>query len=357
MNTFNSAICDLFGIEFPIVLAPMAGASNSRLAIAVSLAGGLGTIPCAMLRPDKIAEEIDAFRDASSHPVNLNFFCHPKPVFDQAESQRWITTISAYFDEMGVSTDKISTVLDDRCFDNACCEVVEQYQPEIISFHFGLPEEDLLSRVKQAGCTVISSATSVREARWLVDHGCDAIIAQGYEAGGHRGIFLNNRYASQPGLMALLPQVVDTVDVPVIAAGGIADGRGIAAAMVLGASAVQIGTGYLLCPESIISELHREALRCVADDDTIITNVFTGRPARGILNRLILEQGPLTDKTNAFPFPTNSLSPLRVEAESRGITDFTSLWSGQSGALCREIGARDLTQTLMADAKAILRLD
>ncbi|MFT5504836.1 MAG: nitronate monooxygenase [Gammaproteobacteria bacterium] len=357
MNIFKTAICDLFGIEVPVVQAPMAGACDSRMAVAVSLAGGLGSLPCAMLSPVKITEEMDAFRNASSHPVNLNFFCHPKPVFDETDHQRWIGALKSYFDEMGVSTEKISTVLEDRSFNEACCEVVEQTKPEVISFHFGLPEESLLTRVKQAGCKVISSATSVREARWLVDHGCDAIIAQGYEAGGHRGIFLNERYASQSGIMALLPQVVDAVNVPVIAAGGIADGRGIAAAMILGASGVQIGTGYLLCAESIISDLHREALRHVADDDTVLTNVFSGRPARGILNRLILEQGPLSNKTNAFPYPANILSPLRAKAESEGSIDFTSLWSGQAGSLCREIGAGKLTRELVAEAKAILNQD
>jgi nitronate monooxygenase len=355
MDTFKTAICDLFGIDIPILQAPMAGACNSRMAIAVSLAGGLGALPCAMLSPEIIIKEIERFRKASNHPLNLNFFCHPKPVFEEAENQQWITTLKPYFDEKSISIEQISNTLEDRSFNEDCCQIVEQYQPEIVSFHFGLPEENLLNRVKQARCRVISSATSVREARWLADRGCDAIIAQGYEAGGHRGIFLNERYSSQPGTMALLPQVVDAVNIPVIAAGGIADGRGIAAAIVLGASAVQIGTGYLLSPESTISDLHRNALREVDDDDTVLTNVFSGRPARGIINRLILEQGPMSEKTSAFPYPVNTLSPLRAKAESEGSTEFTSLWSGQAGSLCREINAGELTRTLFAEARAILK--
>jgi len=235
------------------------------------------------------------------------------------------------------------------------CEIVEKTQPEVISFHFGLPEKSLLKRVKAAGCKVLSSATTAREARWLDDHGCDAIIAQGYEAGGHRGMFLTENVATQAGTMALVPQVVDAVSVPVIAAGGIADGRGIAAAFALGASGVQIGTGYLFTPESLVTDTHRSALKGAKDDHTALTNLFSGRPARGIMNRVMREIGPISDTPTAFPTAGAALAPLKVAAEANGNTDFTSLWSGQAARLGREVGAADLTRQLADDALARLR--
>ena len=186
-------------------------------------------------------------------------------------------------------------------FDDARCQVVEELRPEVVSFHFGLPADDLLERVRASGARVIASATTVPEAQWLADHGCDAIIAQGAEAGGHRGMFLTADVESQVGTMALVPQVVDAVDVPVIAAGGIADGRGIAAAFVLGASGVQIGTGYLLCPEATISGLHRDALRSPAARETALTNVFTGRPARSIVTRLDARGRPVVRRGAPLP--------------------------------------------------------
>jgi len=237
-------------------------------------------------------------------------------------------------------------------FDETTCRVVEELRPEIVSFHYGLPEASLLARVKAAGCKVLSSATTVAEAEWLEARGCDAIIAQGYEAGGHRGIFLNDDVFAQAGTMALVPQVVDAVDVPVIAAGGIADGRGIAAAFALGASGVQMGTAYLFTPESLVSDLHRAALKGARDDGTALTNIFSGRPARGILNRVMREVGPLTDAAPAFPTAGGALAPLKAAAEAKGSGDFTSLWSGQSARLGREMSAGDLTRVLSEEAGA-----
>ena len=240
-------------------------------------------------------------------------------------------------------------------FNDQTCALVEEFRPRVVSFHFGLPERRLFERVKKAGAVVIASATTVAEARWLEERGVDAVIAQGAEAGGHRGIFLSDDVSSQPGTFALVPQIVDAVRVPVIAAGGIGDGRGIVAALALGAAGVQIGTAYLLTPESTISPLYRAALKAAREDQTVVTNVFTGRPARGIVNRAIRELGPLSAEAPAFPNAANAMLPLRQKAEAAGSTDFTSLWSGQAPRFAREIPAGEFTRMLVEDAQRRLK--
>jgi nitronate monooxygenase len=234
------------------------------------------------------------------------------------------------------------------------CALVEELKPEVVSFHFGLPDPALLRRVKAAGCIVISSATIVREAIWLEENGADAIIAQGAEAGGHRGMFLTENIAEQPGTFALVPQVVDAVKVPVIAAGGIADGRGIAAAFALGAAGVQIGSAYLRCPESKVIAPARVALARARDDSTVITNVMTGRPARGVANRVMREVGPISPDAPAFPHSAPALAPLKVAAEKQGKVDFTNLWAGQAVRMGREMPAAELTRALAGAALARL---
>ena len=346
----DNRLRDLLGLDVPIVQAPMAGANGSAMAAAVSAAGGLGSLPCAALDGDKIRAEISVIRQQTGKPINVNFFTHTPPDPDLAADAVWRDRLRDYYLEHGLDPEAKAPAVNRAPFDAATCEIVEDLKPKIVSFHFGLPETVLLERVKASGCKVLSSATTVAEAEWLAARGCDAIIAQGYEAGGNRGIFLNEHVFAQAGTMALVPQVVDAVDVPVIAAGGIADGRGIAAAFALGASGVQIGTAYLFTPESLISDLHREALRNVRDDQTALTNVFSGRPARGILNRVIREVGPISESAPAFPTAGGALAPLKVAAEAQGSDDFTPLWSGQAAPLGREIGAGELTRTLAAEA-------
>ncbi len=343
-------IIDLFGIEHPIIQAPMAGSNGSAMVIAASQAGGLGSLPCAMLDAEKMRAELGVIRQQTSNPINVNFFCHTPPDPDPARDAAWKARLTEYYVELGLDANASAPAVNRAPFDDAMCEIVEETKPTVVSFHFGLPAETLLERVKAAGCIVISSATTADEARWLADNGCDAIIAQGYEAGGHRGMFLTDNVATQAGTMALVPQVVDAVSVPVIAAGGIADGRGIAAAFALGASGVQIGTAYLFTPESLVSDLHRTALQETRDDQTALTNLFSGRPARGIMNRLMREVGPMSDAPSAFPTAGGALAPLKAAAEEKGAADFTSLWSGQSARLGHEIGAADLTRQLAEDA-------
>ena len=348
-------LLDLVGIELPVIQAPMAGANGSAMAIAASEAGGLGSLPCAMLDATTVRAEMGVIRQHTTKPVNVNFFCHTSPTPDPDRDARWTERLAPYYRELGLDLSASRPAVSRVPFDEVICEVVEELTPGVVSFHFGLPEQALLRRVKAAGCVVFSTATTVAEARWLDERGCDAIIAQGYEAGGHRGMFLTDDIATQPGTLALVPQVVDAVTVPVIAAGGIADGRGIAAAFVLGAAGAQVGTAYLFTPESLITDLHRTALRGARDDQTALTNVFSGRPARGLMNRVMREVGPMSDQTPAFPTAGRALAPLRAKAEAAGASDFSSLWSGQAAALGREVGAGDLTRQLAEDAARRLR--
>lgn len=351
----DSRICDLFGIEHPILQAPMAGSAFAALAVAVSAAGGLGSLACAMLAPERLREEIRQIRHGSPRPLNLNFFCHEPADSDPSVEARWKERLQPYYLEWGVDPAKPAPVSRRIPFDVAGCEIVEEFAPEVVSFHFGLPPATLLDRVRATGAKIISSATTVAEACWLEDRGCDAIIAQGLEAGGHRGMFLTDDIAGQTGTMALLPRIVEAVEVPVIAAGGIGDPSGIAAALVLGAAAVQLGTAYLLCPEASLSAVHRQALLGEGRGDTALTNIFSGRPARGIYNRLMREMGPMTADAPPFPLAGGALASLRSSAEMAGVGDFSPLWSGQLPPRYPGLPAGELTRRLAAEALRLLR--
>lgn len=339
----------LLGIELPIIQAPMAGVQGSSLAVAVSGAGGLGSLPCAMLSPDNLHDELEAIRARTDKPVNVNFFCHTPPTPSPERETAWRDGLSPYYREFGIDPETIPSGPGRAPFSAEAADVLEAFSPTVVSFHFGLPSADLLARVKSWNAKVLSSATTVDEARWLEARGVDAIIAQGVEAGGHRGMFLSDDLTTQVGTLALVPQIVNAVNLPVIAAGGIADARGVAAAMALGAAGAQVGTAYLLCPEATTSALHRAALKSEQARHTAITNIFTGRPARGIVNRVIREVGPMNPATPDFPLATTAITPLRSSAESRGTGDFSPLWSGQNASGCKEIPAAALTRELAAD--------
>jgi nitronate monooxygenase len=348
-------LTDLFQVELPILLAPMAGAVDFELAAAVAQAGGLGSLPCAMLDPAKARDQMMRFRARSQAKVNLNFFCHTPPELNNAREARWRERLATYYRELGIDPAAPVPTSMRQPFNEAFCAVVEETKPGVVSFHFGLPDGDLLERVKAAGFPVLASATTVAEARWLEARGVDAIVAQGYEAGGHRGMFLSDDLAAQVGTFALVPQVVDAVKVPVIAAGGITDARGIAAALALGAAAVQIGTAFLFTPEAKISAPYRAALDEARDDGTAVTNLMTGRPARGLVNRVMREIGPVNEIAPAFPLAAGALAPLRAKAEAQGSGDFTPMWAGQAAALGRAMPAAELTRTLAVETQTLLR--
>jgi nitronate monooxygenase len=338
----------LLGIGLPIIQAPMAGVQGSALAVAVSGAGGLGSLPGAMLGADALRDELAAIGAQTAKPFNVNFFCHAPPDPDAGREAAWRAALQPYYDEYGIDAGSIAAVPARRPFGAEAADVLDRFKPPVVSFHFGLPAPELLARVRALGAKILCSATTVDEARWLEAQGVDAVIAQGLEAGGHRGVFLTGDLTTQTGTLALVPQLVRAVRLPVIAAGGIADARGVAAAMALGAAGVQVGTAYLLCPEATTSAVHRAALQSESARHTALTNVFTGRPARGIVNRIIREIGPISAAAPAFPLAAAAIAPLRAKAEARGCGDFSPLWSGQNASGCKAVPAAELTRELAA---------
>lgn len=337
---------NLFNIDLPIIQAPMAGMQGSALAVAVSNAGGLGSLPCAMLGLEAMRTELAAIKSQTAKPYNVNFFCHAQPALSAVCEAAWRAALAPYFAEFGIDAKEIVSGPGRLPFSAQAADVLAEFKPAVVSFHFGLPPANLLDRVRGWGAKILSSATTVEEALWLEAQGVDAVIAQGLEAGGHRGLFLSEDLTTQVGTFALLPRIVKAVKVPVIAAGGISDATGVAAALALGASAVQIGTTYLLCPETTTSAVHRAALRSQAAGTTALTNLFTGRPARGIVNRIMRELGPISQAVPAFPLATAAIAPLRARAESLGSGDFSPLWAGQNVTGCKEIPAAALTREL-----------
>jgi len=349
MARLATPLSQALGLRLPIIQAPMAGVQGSALAVAVSNAGGLGSLPCAMLSLDAMRSELAKIRAQTGKPFNVNFFCHVPPTPDAAREAAWRTALSPFYKKYGIDPASIPAGPGRLPFSAEAADVLDEFKPAVVSFHFGLPSRELLARVRTWGAKLLSSATTVEEALWLEAHGVDAVIAQGLEAGGHRGLFLSDDLSTQIGTFALLPQIVRAVKLPVIAAGGIADAQGVAAAMALGAAGVQIGTAYLLCPESTTSAVHRAALKSAAVRHTALTNLFTGRPARGIVNGLMKKLGPISDAAPAFPLATSAIAPLRARAESQGSGDFSPLWSGQNASGCKELPAARLTLELAAD--------
>jgi nitronate monooxygenase len=342
----QNLLLEMLKIELPIIQSPMAGVQGSALAAAVSGAGGLGSLPCAMLDAEAVRSEMEVIRQLTAKPVNLNFFCHTMPRTDVKLEMKWRSRLVQYYRQYGVDEKTLTGGVLRQPFTESTVSLLSDLAPAVVSFHFGLPEKKLLDRVKTLGAKVLASATTVQEALWLETRGVDAIIAQGSEAGGHRGMFLSTDLTTQMGTFSLLPQIVRAVGLPVIAAGGIADSQGVRAALDLGASAVQIGTAFLLCSECNTSALHRQALKSESAGHTAITNVFSGRPARSIVNRLMSELGPINEEVPPFPLAGAGTATLRSLAEKEGCSDFTPLWCGQNASGCKEVPAADLVREL-----------
>ncbi len=339
-------VSELLGVKLPIIQSPMAGVQDSELAIAVARAGGLGSLPCAMLSPETLESELQTINSAIDIPINLNFFCHKTPKANTEAESQWLKLLQPYFFELGIDPHSISAGTSRRSFNHDTADVLEPYAPSVVSFHFGLPSSDLVQRVKNWGATILSSATTANEALWLEENGVDLIIAQGKEAGGHRGLFLNNELETQSSTVSLLSDIITKVSLPVIAAGGISTADGVASSIKNGAIAAQLGTAYLLCDETKTSQLHRDAILANESPQTTLTNLFSGRPARGIVNRVIRELGAISSIAPQFPLAATAMAALRRAAESNGSSDFTPLWCGQNTLGCDQISAYELTLKL-----------
>ena len=346
----RNALTDRLGIELPIIQAPMASAATPELAAEVSNAGALGSLGFGTSSIASIEEQVRAFARRSNRGLNWNFFCHPEPTDIETRSAAMRRRLAPIFAERGLEEPAVPSVPFET-FGTEHLKLIEAHRPTIVSFHYGLPAPDLLAAVKAAGAVVMCSANSVAEAVLLAEQGADVIIAQGAEAGGHRGTFTGLAVTRHAGTMALVPQIVDAVDRPVIAAGGITDGRGIAAALMLGASGVQMGTAFLFCPETQVSAAHREALAESRDDSTRLTWLFSGKPARSIINEFMERLEDMEDQAAPFPTQTSLVAPLRHENGQ-----WSSLWAGQAAALGREMPAADLVQKLAREVTSLLRL-
>ncbi|HEH9439740.1 TPA: nitronate monooxygenase [Aeromonas sobria] len=338
------------GMRYPIIQAPMAGMQGSELALAVTRAGGLGSLPAAMLAPAELRSELARLAQSGLGPFNINFFCHQQREPDPVALASWQQHLAPYYAELGVEPPAVTTAPSRAPFNEEHAAMVAEFRPAVVSFHFGLPAPELLARVKAAGARVFASATTVAEAVWLAHHGADAIIAQGLEAGGHRGHFFSDDLTLQQSTLTLLAQILAVTDLPVIAAGGIVDGKGIANALALGASAVQMGTAFLCCHEATTSALHRAVLHSPQGQQTALTNLFSGRPARGIVNRLMRELGPLSELAPHFPYASGALAPLRAAAEKVGDGGFSPLWAGQNVSGCRDLPASELMACWVKEA-------
>ena len=347
-----NSLAQRLNVDRLLLQAPMAGSQGSALALAVCQAGGIGALPAALLTPEALVQELTTLSQGTSRPWNVNFFCHTPPAPDTAREARWREALAPFYAEAGLDIAAVPAGAGRVPFSHAVADLVEPFRPPIVSFHFGLPAPDLLARVKGWGSVLLSSATTVDEALWLEAQGVDAVIAQGSEAGGHRGMFLTNDLTTQVGTFALLPQIVATVQVPVIAAGGIADAAGVRAALALGAAGVQVGTAYLCSDEALTSPIHRAALQSETARHTALTTLFSGRPARGVVNRVMRELGPLSPAAPAFPTATAAIAPLRAHWEKQGRGDFSPLWSGQNASGCRSAPAADITRGLLKGFEA-----
>lgn len=351
----KSDLTDLLEIEHPILQAPMGGESTTQMAVAVCNAGGLGGLGCSSKSADEVRRAIEEIRSGTNRSFNLNFFAHPPPGENPQVNEQTRALVAPFYDELGIENIPTRAEAPLDPFDESRLAVLLEMRPKVVSFHFGLPPLDMVQALQDAGTVVLCTATTVAEARQLANAGVDAIIAQGWEAGGHRGTFEVSFEDFGVGTMALVPQVVDAVDVPVIAAGGIADGRGIAAALVLGASGVQLGTAFLSCPEADIDARYREALRNATEDGTRLTRAFSGRPARARNNRYIEAMAEKRVRLPDFPTMYSFSGPLESTSRDTGKSGFEFFLWGQGAPMNRELPAAELMERLVEEAQTALK--
>jgi len=351
----TSQLTDILGITYPIIQAPMAIVTTPALAAAVAKAGGLGGFGCAVLSGDEIIQQVTEYRALTNnaHPIHLNFFTHNRPERDPGREQYARELVKPFYDGFGFA-DVPEPVEPFLPFGDETLDAVLAAKAEVVSFHFGLPAQRYVDKLRQERTLIMGCATTVGEAKVLAERGVDVICAQGWEAGGHRGTFDAPYAGGSVGTLALVPQIVDAVEIPVTAAGGICDGRGIAAALALGASGVQIGTAFLRCPESNVTDPHRAALRTARDEDTRLTRAFSGGLARGLRNSYLDALAPHDDALPPFPLMNPLSKPLRAASADADVPDCLPLWAGQGAPMTRDAGAGALVAALVSETEAIL---
>lgn len=348
----DKRLLELLDIQHPIIQAPMAGASTPQMASSAANAGCVGSLGCAMMDAQTYTNTYNTTRALTNGALNMNFFCHVEPEIDPEKIANATARLKTYYSELGI--DEMPQPKPTHFpFGGEIADAVISSAPKVVSFHFGLPDEAYVKALKQKGVVILCSATTAAEAKDLEAKGVDVVIAQGWEAGGHHGFYLRDKTAGI-GTLALVPQIVDAVNLPVVAAGGIADGRGIAAALALGAAGVQIGTAFLTCSESSVPEIHKASLMQSDGSNTALTNLFSGRPARGIQNRYMNELYELENNMPDFPLMNTLTGPLRKHGASTGSPDFVAQWSGQAAALNRQTTVTELIKTLVEETQDVI---
>jgi nitronate monooxygenase len=350
----TSALFSKLGIRIPIIQAPMAGVSTVKLAAAVCEAGALGSVPLGTSTAQQAMTQIAEMRALTDKPFNVNVFCH-RPAQANAEREaRWLAHLRPHFDKLGVAPpERLKEIYKSFVEDEAMLEVFLSQRPAIVSFHFGLPPQRYIEALKAAGIILMASATTPAEARLIEQAGIDVIVAQGVEAGGHRGVFDPEQGDAGIGTFALVRLLAKSSSLPIVAAGGIMDGQGIAAAMALGATAVQLGTAFVLCPESSANAYYRSLFKSEQVHRTELTAAISGRSARGFMNRFVTDIGasghpPIPD----YPTAYDAAKALSAAAAQKGVQDYAVTWAGQGAALARELPARDLINVLAEELAA-----
>jgi len=348
----SKSLVQLLNTTYPLIQAPMAGVTTPALAAAVSEAGALGSLGLASASLDQARSMITETQRLTRKPVNINFFCHRPTTPDHAASQAWLAHLRPMFEEFGATPpSELKDIYRPFPDYQDMLELVLETRPAVVSFHFGLPSQEYIDALKNAGIVLMASATTPAEARQIEAAGIDVLVAQGYEAGGHRGVFEPEKGDAQYGTFALVHMLATQSALPVVAAGGIMDGAAIKAALALGAAGVQCGTAFILCPESAANAAYRKALQSERAYDTRVTTTLSGRAARGLRNRLYIDEpASARPPTPGYSMTYDAAKALNAAASSRGNDEFAAQWAGQAAALARAMPATQMVQTLVTEA-------
>lgn len=347
----KNILCELLNIAYPIIQAPMAGGiTSSKLVAAVSDVGGLGMVGAGYMSPDQLLAQIKEIKSLTDKPFGVNLFVPSSYSIDEEQVQRALSLLKPFNEQFDISECLTLPTYDQdkQIFQEQVSIIIEEHVP-ICSFTFGLPSHEIIKRLKTSRITLLGTATTVQEAILNEQLGMDAVVVQGAEAGGHRGTFQHDEQAGLVGLMSLIPQAADSLHIPIIAAGGIMDGRGITAAKILGAAGVQMGTAFLVCEESGAHPLHKDAVIGATEEQIVLTKSFSGKIARGINNSFIETLKPYEDHLPEYPLQNELTKAIRKAASARGKTACMSLWSGQSPRLAKKVTVQEFMGRLILE--------